>query len=63
MGYNCVFYGILIILSGCQLADKKTTPRTFDCHAICEGCERCEVICESTGQGVQDDSINLKGPQ
>jgi hypothetical protein len=41
-----------LLLSGCaSWSDTETSPREWDCYALCEGCEKCIFDCNMKGQG------------
>ena len=51
---NIAVWCVVIVMSikGCAVARDQTTPRTYDCMAICEGCDKCEIDCSVTGQSI-----------
>ena len=52
-----------IFLSGCgSWSDTETSPREWDCHAICEGCEKCIVDCNMTGKSEDTRILEIEDP-
>jgi len=53
-----------ILLSGCgSFSDRDLSPRSWDCNAICDGCERCTVNCNMTGQGEDTRIFEIDEPR
>ena len=60
---NIVVWCVVIVMSikGCAAIKDEVTPREFDCVAVCEGCERCELDCSVIGQGADIKEFEMGG--
>jgi nitrous oxide reductase accessory protein NosL len=62
-GYQLRIVLMTILLAGCgSFSDTELSPRQWECNAICEGCERCIVDCNVTGQGEEIRELKVDQP-
>ena len=50
---------LILMLSGCASLTDESSPREYNCNAICEGCKRCEVECQAVGAGTKTSDVKL----
>ena len=59
MIHKWFYLAILPVITACGWSETKEVPGYFDCNAICEGCEKCEIECHLTEKAEESKSLDL----